>query len=87
VGIAGHALHGGYGYASRKWGIALDHIIGLDVVLANGTQIYTDATSYPDIFYAMRGAGDSFGIVTYFHMATEKAPASVVYFTAGLVGY
>jgi FAD/FMN-containing dehydrogenase len=62
----------------------LDHIIGLDVVLANGTQIYTDNATYPDIFYAMRGAGDSFGIVTYFYMATEEAPSSVVYFTAGL---
>lgn len=84
VGVGGHALHGGYGYDSRKWGLALDHIVGLDVVLANGTYIYTNETSYPDIFFAMRGAGDSFGIVTYLYFQTESAPSSVLYFTAGL---
>jgi hypothetical protein len=84
VGIAGHALHGGYGYGSRKWGLTLDHIVALDVVLANGTQIHTTETDYPDIFFAMRGAGDSFGIVTYLYLQTEPAPSSVVYFTAGL---
>ncbi|KAE9373757.1 Glucooligosaccharide oxidase [Stipitochalara longipes BDJ] len=84
VGIAGHALHGGYGYASRKWGLALDHIVALDVVLANGTQIHANSTSYPDIFYAMRGAGDSFGIATYFYLQTEAAPSSVLYFSAPL---
>jgi hypothetical protein len=84
VGIAGHALHGGYGYDSRKWGLTLDHIVALDVVLANGTQIHTTETDYPDTFYAMRGAGDSFGIVTYLYFQTEPAPSSVIYFTAGL---
>ncbi|KAE8440923.1 hypothetical protein EG329_006320 [Mollisiaceae sp. DMI_Dod_QoI] len=84
VGIAGHALHGGYGYDSRKWGLALDHIVGLDVVLANGTCVYTDANSHPDLFYAMRGAGDSFGIATHFYMQTEAAPNSVLWFTVDL---
>lgn len=84
VGIAGHALHGGYGYASRKWGLALDHIVALDVILANGTQIHTNSESYPDIFYAMRGAGDSFGIATYFYIQTEAAPSSVLSFSASL---
>ncbi|KAF4635820.1 hypothetical protein G7Y89_g2261 [Cudoniella acicularis] len=84
VGIAGHALHGGYGYDSRKWGLTLDHIVGLDIVLANGEEVYTDATCYPDLFYAMRGAGDSFGIATHFYLQTEVAPTSVLYFTADL---
>ncbi|KAK6586857.1 hypothetical protein PZA11_000147 [Diplocarpon coronariae] len=84
VGIAGHALHGGYGYASRKWGLALDAVIGLDVVLANGTQIYTSADSQPDLFYAMRGAGDAFAIATSFYLQTQPAPSSVAYFTVGL---
>jgi hypothetical protein len=84
VGIAGHALHGGYGYASRKWGLTLDHIVGLDLVLTNGTQIKATSTAYHDIFYAMRGAGDSFGIVTYLYMATESAPTSVLTFGASL---
>lgn len=65
-------------------GLALDHIVALDVVLANGTQIHANSTSHPDIFYVMRGAGDSFGIATYFYLQTEAAPSSVLYFTAPL---
>lgn len=55
VGIGGHATHGGYGYSSRNWGLALDSITALDVVLANGSSIRTTKTSYPDIFY-VRGS-------------------------------
>jgi len=77
-------LHGGYGYDSRKWGLALDHIVALDVVLADGTQVHANSTSYPDVFYAMRGAGDSFGIATTFYFQTEEAPSSILYFTSPL---
>ncbi|PBP23526.1 glucooligosaccharide oxidase [Diplocarpon rosae] len=84
VGIAGHALHGGYGYASRKWSVTLDTITGLDVVLSNGTQIYTSAAQHPDLFYAMRGAGDAFAIVTFFYLQTQPAPSSVASFSVGL---
>jgi hypothetical protein len=84
VGIAGHALHGGYGYASRKWGLTLDHIVAIDVVLANGTHVHATNTSYSDIFYAMRGAGDGFGIATHLYLQTEAAPSSVLYFSAHL---
>lgn len=78
VGIGGHASHGGFGYDSRMWGLALDTIVGLDVVLANGSFIHATATAYPDVFYALRGAADSFGIITTFYMQTQPAPASVV---------
>lgn len=84
VGIGGHFTHGGYGYASRLWGLALDTIVGLDVVLANGTQIHTTASAYPDIFYAMRGAGDSFGIAIAFYLQTFAAPSSVLTFSASI---
>ncbi|EHL00213.1 putative 6-hydroxy-D-nicotine oxidase [Glarea lozoyensis 74030] len=73
VGIAGHALHGG-----------LDTIVGLDVVLANGTQVHTSSTSYPDLFWAMRGAGESFGIATYLYVQTQPAPPSTIFFTSNL---
>lgn len=85
VGVGGHATHGGYGYSSRKWGVTLDHIVGLDVVLADGSQIHASNSENQDIFYAMRGAADSFGIVTSFYFATEEAPDSVLLFQAGLV--
>lgn len=51
VGLGGHVTHGGYGYVSRGWGLALDTIVAMDVVLANGSYIHTTSTSYPDIYY------------------------------------
>lgn len=51
VGVGGHATHGGYGYSSRAWGLALDTITAMDVTLANGSNIHTTSTSYPDIYY------------------------------------
>jgi FAD/FMN-containing dehydrogenase len=55
VGIGGHATHGGFGYSSRNWGLALDSITAMDVVLANGSSIRTTRKSYPDIFYVRPG--------------------------------
>ncbi|KAL9025822.1 MAG: hypothetical protein Q9196_005424, partial [Gyalolechia fulgens] len=51
VGIGGHATHGGYWYSSRAWGLTLDTIVGLDVVLANGSAVHATSTSYTDIFW------------------------------------
>ncbi|KAL8759419.1 MAG: hypothetical protein Q9199_000789 [Rusavskia elegans] len=78
VGIGGHASHGGYWYSSRRWGLTLDTIVGLDVVLANGSFIHATMTSYTDIFWALRGAADSIGIITKFYFQSLPAPASVV---------
>lgn len=80
VGIGGHFTHGGYGYASRLWGLALDSIVGLDIVLANGSFVHTSETQNADIYYALRGAADSFGIVTNFYLQTLPAPRFVLYF-------
>ncbi|KAK7530709.1 uncharacterized protein J3D65DRAFT_133401 [Phyllosticta citribraziliensis] len=78
VGIGGHFTHGGYGYSSRAWGLAMDQIVGLDVVLANGTAIKTTSTAYPDIYWALRGAADSIGVITNFYLKTQAAPATVI---------
>lgn len=78
VGVGGHATHGGFGYSSRAWGLTLDTIVGLDVVLANGSFIHATSTAYPSIFYALRGAADSFGVITSFYLKTQSAPVSVV---------
>lgn len=86
VGIGGHATHGGFGYSSRAWGLTLDAIVGLDVVLANGTVVKATSTAYPDIYYACRGAADSFGIVTNFYLKTQPAPATVVNWQFSLPG-
>lgn len=69
-----------YSDDSRHWGLALDTIVGLDVVLANGSFIHASTTEYPEIYFAMRGAGDSFGIATTFYLQTQPAPAQIVNF-------
>lgn len=54
----------------------------MDVVLADGKTIHATSTSYPDMFYALRGAADSFGIVTTFYLQTQPAPSTVVSYSA-----
>ncbi|KAK3940858.1 Glucooligosaccharide oxidase [Diplogelasinospora grovesii] len=78
VGIGGHFTHGGYGYSSRAFGLALDQIVALDVVLANGTFVHANPTSYPEVYYVMRGVADAFGIVTTFYLQTSPAPPTVI---------
>lgn len=80
VGIGGHYTHGGYGPTSRNMGLAMDQIVAADVVLANGTLVKTTSTAYPDMYWAVRGAADSFGIVTTFYLQTKPAPTSITYF-------
>ena len=86
VGIGGHASHGGFGYSSRSWGLTLDTIVGLDVVLPNGTFIHATSSAYPDIYYALRGAAADFGIITTFYLQTQPAPTSVVNFHYNIPG-
>jgi hypothetical protein len=81
VGVGGHFTHGGYGHTSRNWGLALDHIVGLDVVLADGSLVTADSNHHTDLYWALRGAADSFGIITSFHLRTNPAPKSVTYFS------
>ncbi|KAF8149346.1 glucooligosaccharide oxidase [Crassisporium funariophilum] len=80
VGIGGHSGYGGYGFTSRKWGLTLDTIQSLDIVLANGTIASASSTNQPDLFWALRGASGSFGIVTSIHAKTFAAPASSTVF-------
>ncbi|KZT35085.1 hypothetical protein SISSUDRAFT_212157 [Sistotremastrum suecicum HHB10207 ss-3] len=80
VGIGGHASFGGYGFFSRKAGLLLDTVQSAEVVLANGTLTTASATQNPDLFWALRGAGPSFGIVTAWTFATLAAPPVVIDF-------
>ncbi|KAI9789690.1 MAG: hypothetical protein M1816_005865 [Peltula sp. TS41687] len=80
VGVGGHFTHGGFGYPSRNWGLALDNIVAVDVVLANGSYVHASGTAYPEIYTAIRGAADSFGIVTTFHIQTHPAPDKIINF-------
>lgn len=51
VGIGGHASHGGYGFDSRLWGLTLDTVVGLDVVLANGSFVHASAEENTDLYF------------------------------------
>lgn len=80
VGIGGHALHGGYGLSSHTYGLTLDFIVSAEVVLADSTIVTASSTSHPDLFWALRGAGFSYGIVTSFQFRTIPAPPSNFFF-------
>ncbi|KAF8508807.1 glucooligosaccharide oxidase [Hysterangium stoloniferum] len=74
VGIGGHSSYGGYGFTARMWGLTLDTIQSLDVVLADGTITSVSSTINPDLYWAMRGAAPSFAITTAIHVKTFPAP-------------
>ncbi|KAJ7619357.1 glucooligosaccharide oxidase [Roridomyces roridus] len=80
VGIGGHSSYGGFGFTSRMWGLTLDNVLSLELVLANGTITKASKDINPDLFWAMRGAGPSFAITTAIELAAYPAPASVLIF-------
>ncbi|KAI2469142.1 putative glucooligosaccharide oxidase [Annulohypoxylon bovei var. microspora] len=86
VGLGGHLTHGGFGLFSRAWGLAMDHIVGMTVITADGNCIFADQDQNGDLFYAMRGAGDSFGIVKSFYLDTVPAPESVIHWEVNISG-
>ncbi|KAJ7071990.1 FAD-binding domain-containing protein [Mycena amicta] len=83
VGVGGHSGFGGFGVASRNWGLLIDQMVSVDIVLANGTLVYASSSKNSQLFWAVRGAAPSFGIVTQYTYKTHKAPASVVRFSYG----
>jgi FAD/FMN-containing dehydrogenase len=66
TGVAGLTLHGGLGHLRRKYGLSIDSLLSVDIVTADGQFRRASATENEDLFWAVRGAGSNFGVVTSF---------------------
>jgi len=66
VGIAGLTLGGGVGFLVRKYGLTIDDLLAAEIVTADGQMLHVDADNHPDLFWAIRGGGGNFGVVTRF---------------------
>lgn len=84
VGSGGHLTIGGFGPASRMWGTALDHVIAVQVVLADSTIVRASATENPDVLFAIKGAAAGFGVVTEFTVLTHPAPEQAIRYSYAL---
>lgn len=64
MGVVGHTLGGGVGWLARRYGLAANSVLAAEIVTADGVLRRVDATTHPDLFWAIRGGGGSFGVVT-----------------------
>jgi len=84
TGIAGLTLGGGFGWISRKYGLTVDNLVGADVVIADGSLVHASENDHPDLFWAIRGGGGNFGIVTSFEYRLHQLGPQVI---SGLLVY
>jgi len=82
TGIAGLTLGGGFGWITRKFGLTIDNLVSADVVTANGELVRASQTQNSDLFWALRGGGGNFGIVTAFEFQLHDLGPQVL---SGLV--
>jgi hypothetical protein len=75
AGVTGYVMFGGVGVLGRALGFAAGHVLGADVITADGTRIRADATAHEDLFWALRGAGGGFALVTHLDLALARVPA------------
>jgi len=82
TGVAGLTLGGGFGWLSRRFGLTIDNLLSVDIVTADGAQVVASESENPDLFWAVRGGGGNFGVVTSFEYRLHEVGPQVL---AGLV--
>ncbi|MXN64895.1 FAD-binding protein [Stappia sp. GBMRC 2046] len=78
TGIAGLTLGGGFGWITRKHGMTIDNLKSADMVLANGDMVRASNSEHPDLFWAIRGGGGNFGVVTSFEFEAKPVGPEVL---------
>jgi len=84
TGLAGLTLGGGFGWLSRKYGMTIDNLESVEVVTAAGEAVKASAKEHPDLFWALRGGGGNFGVVTRFEYRLHPVGPEVL---SGLIVY
>ncbi|KAG2064933.1 FAD-binding domain-containing protein [Suillus decipiens] len=83
IGVGGVALGGGYSFMSNQYGLGLDNVVAFELVLPNGTVADITGSTNPDLFFALRGGFNNFGIVT--RVTLKTYPQSLIW--GGLITY
>jgi len=78
TGVGGLTLGGGFGRLARKYGLALDNVTGVDIVTADGKLIHATPEEHPDLYWAVRGGGGNFGVVTSFEFKLHPHSRTVI---------
>jgi len=79
TGVGGLTLSGGIGWLRQTHGLCVDNVVSVDIVTADGQLLHADGTSHPDLFWAVRGGGGNFGIVTSFEFRLHPIAPEIMF--------